>query len=66
MAANARGQTILAWTEGMGWQKGGSVSWQVFDENGKPIGEIGRARGVPTWSLVAVFASPDGSFTVVY
>jgi hypothetical protein len=66
IAANARGQTILAWTEGMGWQKGGSVAWQVFDKDGKPIGEIGRALGVPTWSLVAVFARPDGSFVVVY
>jgi len=66
VAANARGQTILAWTEGMGWQKGGSVAWQVFDEKGNPIGDIGRADGVPTWSLVAVFAHPDGSFVVVY
>lgn len=66
IAGNDRGQTILAWTEGMGWQKGGSVAWQVFDKGGKPIGEMGRARGVPTWSLVAVFAYPDGNFTVVY
>jgi hypothetical protein len=56
----------LAWTEGMGWQKGGSVAWQIFDMVGKPKGEIGRARGVPVWSLVAVFARPDGGFTVVY
>jgi hypothetical protein len=66
LAGNARGQIILAWTEGMGWQKGGAVAWQVFDKEGKPIGDIGRARGVPTWSLVAVFANPDGSFTVIY
>jgi hypothetical protein len=66
VAGNARGETILAWTEGMGWQKGGSVAWQVFDKEGKPAGPIGRADGVPTWSLVAVFASPDGSFVVVY
>jgi hypothetical protein len=66
LAGNARGQIILAWTEGMGWQKGGAVAWQVFDKEGKPMGDISRARGVPTWSLVAVFANPDGSFTVVY
>jgi len=66
VALNGRGETILAWTEGMGWQKGGSVAWQVFDREGKPICQIGRAKGVPTWSLVAVFARPDGSFTVVY
>jgi hypothetical protein len=66
VAANDRGQVILAWTEGMGWQKGGSVAWQIFDKDERPIGPIGRARGVPTWSLVAVFSKPDGSFTVVY
>jgi hypothetical protein len=66
MAANARGQTILAWTEGMGWQKGGSVAWQIFDEKGNPVGDVGRADGVPTWSLVAAFAHPDGDFVIVY
>jgi hypothetical protein len=66
VAVNARGETVLAWTEGMGWNKGGSVAWQVFDKDGKPTGATGRADGVPTWSLVAVFARPDGGFTVLY
>jgi hypothetical protein len=66
VAVNNKGETILAWTEGMGWQKGGSVAWQIFDIEGKPKGEIGRAKGVPVWSLVAVFARPDGSFAIVY
>lgn len=66
IAANARGETLLAWTEGMGWKKGGSLAWQVFDKSGKPIGEAGHAGGVPTWSLVAAYARPDGGFTVVY
>jgi hypothetical protein len=58
----------LAWTEGMGWQKGGSVAWQVFDGYyNKPIsGASGRLQGVPMWSLVAVFAKPGGGFVVVY
>ncbi|MBI2194694.1 MAG: hypothetical protein HYU36_22165 [Planctomycetes bacterium] len=66
VARNAAGETCLAWTEGMGWQKGGAVAWQVFDAQGKPTGEKGRADGVPAWSLVAVFARPRGGFTVVY
>lgn len=66
MATNERGQMILVWTEGMGWQKGGSVAWQLFEEAGKPLGKLGRADGVPTWSLVAVFARPDGSFVIIY
>jgi hypothetical protein len=66
VAVNARGETLLAWTEGMGWSKGGSVAWQVFDKDGKPTGAAGRADGVPAWSLVAAFTRPDGSFAVLY
>jgi hypothetical protein len=66
MAGNTRGETILVWTEGVGWNRGGSVSWQVFDKDGRPTADTGHADGVPTWSLVAVFARPDGGFTVVY
>jgi hypothetical protein len=66
LAANARGETLFAWTEGMGWKKGGSLHWQVFDSSGKAIGEPGHTEGVPTWSLVAAYARPDGSFSIVY
>jgi hypothetical protein len=66
VAGNNRGETLLAWTEGMGWDEGGSLAWQVFDKSGKPTTEKGQAPGVPVWSLVAVFTRPDGRFTVVY
>jgi hypothetical protein len=66
VACNKRGQTLLAWSEGVGWERGGAVAWQVFDKDGEPTGEKGRTDGVPIWSLVAVFARADGGFTVVY
>jgi RNA polymerase sigma factor (sigma-70 family) len=66
VAVNARGETILVWTEGVGWNRGGTVVWQVYDKDGKPTAERGHAPGVPVWSLVAVFVRPDGRFTVVY
>jgi hypothetical protein len=66
VAGNARGEAILAWTEGMGWNRGGSVAWQVFDKDGKPTAGKGHAEGVPTWSLVAVYPRPDGRFVVLY
>ncbi|MBX9624881.1 MAG: glycoside hydrolase [Gemmataceae bacterium] len=66
LAVNSRGETALAWTEGTSWGKGGTVAWQVFDRDGQPTGAQGRADGVPAWSLVAVFARPDGGFTVIY
>lgn len=64
--ANAQGETLLAWTEGTGWQKGGALAWQVFDAAGKPAGQPGRAEGVPVWSLVSAFARPDGTFVIVH
>jgi hypothetical protein len=66
VAGNQRGEVILVWTEGMGWNKGGSLAWQVFDKDGKPTGYSGRADGVPVWSLVAVCARSDNEFTILY
>ena len=64
LAINSRGDTLLAWTEGMGWKKGGELSWQIFDKGGKPLGPVGHVDGVPVWSLVSAFAVPDGTFRV--
>src|SRR5262249_1176512 len=55
VAGNVAGEIILVWTEGMGWNRGGSLAWQVFDKAGKPTEVRGRAGGVPMWSLVSVF-----------
>ena len=66
VAGNARGEVLFAWTEGMAWQRGGSVVWQIFDKDGKPTAERGRRVGVPAWSLVAAYARPDGGFTILY
>ena len=66
LATNLRGETMLLWTEGTGWQRGGSLAWQLFDRKGNPIGARGSAPGVPTWSFGAVTASPDGTFVILY
>ncbi len=66
LAVSRDGFALLGWTEGMGWKKGGTSSWQVLDKAAKPVGEIGRADGVPVWGLVAAFAAPDGSFRIIY
>ncbi len=66
VAANSRGETLLAWTKGTAWQRGGSVEWQVFDQAGHPTAAKGTAPGVPVWGLVAAYARPDGGFTIIY
>ena len=67
LAVNARGETLFAWTEGTGWNKGGDLAWQVYDSAGKPVGAAGRLAGaIPVWGLAAAASRPDGGFTLIY
>ena len=67
LAVNGKGQTIFVWTEGTGWEKGGALAWQVFDEKGKSTGARGRAdQAIPVWSFAAVYAEPDDSFVILH
>jgi hypothetical protein len=66
LAVNRDGLLLLSWTEGMGWQHGGSLAWQVFDPQGRRLGHEGRSDGVPTWSLVSAYPVKDGNFVVLY
>jgi hypothetical protein len=64
--SNDSGETLLVWTEGTSWGKGGAVAFQVFDKDDKPALEKGRAEGLKVWSLPTAFAEPDSSFVIVY
>jgi hypothetical protein len=67
IADNGQGQTLVAWTEGTGWQRGGAVAWQLFDAEGKPVTNgAGRAEKLPAWGLPAAIALKDGSFVLMY
>lgn len=66
IATNARKETMLVWTEGTGWKKGGSLAWQRYGANGKPVGAKSEMPGIPVWSFAAVVAEKDGSFTIIY
>ena len=65
-ATNAKGEVLLAWTEGTGWPKGGALAWQVFDKESRPTDAKGRIDGVPIWSLPTAYAQPDDRFVIVY
>lgn len=59
--------TLCAWTEGMGWGRGGTLQWAILDGEGKVVrASPGSAGDVPVWSLVTAFASKGGDFTIVY
>ena len=67
VAVNDHGDTLLAWGDGPGWQSGGSLHWQLFDEGGRPRGEEGSGtEPIPASSVPTVAARPDGSFVVVF
>ena len=66
VALNARGEMVLAWTEGTGWEKGGALAWQVFDKDGKPPSARGRMEGwIPVWGLPAAGAA-ESDFVIVH
>jgi hypothetical protein len=66
VAVTARGEILLAWTEGTGWERGGALAWQVFDSSGKPTSERRRVDGgIPVWGLPTVVATAAG-FTIIH
>jgi hypothetical protein len=66
VAINQNGELLFVWTEGTGWQRGGSVAWQLYDESGQPTSEKGLSAGIPAWSFAAPAVNTDGSFSIVY
>ena len=66
LAVNSRGELLMAWTEGTGWNKGGGLAWQQFDAEGRPTDVKGREAGVPVWSFATPYARADGSFVILY
>jgi hypothetical protein len=66
LAQNKAGDLLIAWTEGMGWDRGGSLDWQILDGSGKAIGRPGTIKGVPAWSFVAAYPRKNGQFAILY
>jgi hypothetical protein len=61
------GAVLLAWSEGTGWKRGGSIAWQVFNgERLTPVeGAAGVQQGLAVWSLPAAVWSSD-RFLIFY
>jgi hypothetical protein len=67
LAVDARGRCLAVWTEGTSFDQGGTIAWQVFDRDLKPVpAGAGRAPGLPANSLPSAFVAKDGSFRIVY
>lgn len=67
IATNDRGHTIIAWTEGTSFTRGGSLHWRVYDRDGKTTEIQGRIDdGIPLFSLPTVVARPDDGFLIIH
>lgn len=66
LAVNSKNEVLFVWTEGTAWERGGSLSWQMFYASGRPTSVKGSAPGVPVWSFAAPIARADGRFVVLY
>jgi hypothetical protein len=66
LAFNSKGESLLAWVEGISFGQGGGVGWQRFDRDDKPAGPVGHGAGLPGHGNVAAVALADGTFAVIY
>jgi hypothetical protein len=67
LAIDERGRVLITWTEGVAWNQGGDVAWQVFDADGAQVLEQTElSKGLPVWGRPAAVVRPDGGFAVLY
>ena len=67
IATNTHGETLLAWGDGPGLRAGGTLSWQLFDAEGRPSRAHGSELGtIPSGSVPSVLVKPDETFLVIY
>jgi hypothetical protein len=66
LAGNRRGEILIAWTQGTGWQRGGDLVWRLFDHQGRPLTAVQVLPGIPAWSFPAAWARSDQNFTILY
>jgi len=65
IAIGSDGTTLMVWSEGTGWGRGGSLAWQLFDPSGNVIGEKGIKGDLPAWSFGTV-VTKTGGFVILY
>lgn len=66
LAIASNGETLLVWTEGTGWGRGGSVGWQIYTPEGEPTtGKQGTYPNLPAWSFATAVSTSEG-FLIIY
>jgi hypothetical protein len=65
VAVNRAGERLIAWTEGTGWNRGGTLAWRLTDRQGKELATESQAGPVPVWGLVSAIPLGNGSFVIL-
>jgi len=65
LAVNAKGEILVSWSVGTGWQRGGELRWRILDAQGHLTADKGKADGVPVWGFTAAYAEGNG-FVIIY
>lgn len=65
LALNTRQQLLIASVIGSGWNKAGTLHWELLDHDGK-VTSSGDGGKLPLWSFPAAYACPDGSFIILH
>ena len=66
LAVNERGETLLAWTEGTGWNRGGALAWEIVGSRGERLANGKRDGAVPPHGSLAAFTRSDGRFVILH
>jgi hypothetical protein len=62
---NGKGEVLLTWVEGAGWEKAGTVAWEIF-KNGKTTGQKGVGQKAAVWSFAQAYQTRSHDFVIVY
>jgi hypothetical protein len=66
LAANARGETLVAWSTGTAWQKGGRFGWALLSPKADVLHRKDAAGDLPVWGHTAAFADAAGDFVILH
>lgn len=58
-------EVLVAWAEGAGWQKGGTLRWKRLSLESREVIDSGGGEDVPDWSYPAA-AHKDGPRFIIY
>ncbi|MBI4663944.1 MAG: exo-alpha-sialidase [Verrucomicrobia bacterium] len=67
LGGNAKGEVLIAWSEGADFNKPHDLRWQLYDKTGQPIGNVGvKADAFERWGNPAIYADANGDFVILF